>query len=81
MTAAEGYVWFFPHWWTQDWYNNTGNTSCTPKQMKEVLAGCLVLQSAPLNPDPHAVVAGNLTVHNWTREYKKMLIGKSTVCI
>lgn len=75
MVAKEGYVWFFPHWWTLDFYKceQNINMSCTTSQIVEVIAGCLRLESAPLNPDKQAVVAGNLTVQEWTEEYTKRL--------
>ena len=38
---APTYVWIIPMWYNVGWWNNTVNSSCTPKIMMTVLNGTL----------------------------------------
>lgn len=80
MTAEEGYVWFLPTWFVEDWYdtdrfNALGtkeNIPCNTSEMIQALNGHLSLQHAYFAPDEAMMeVVENITVGQWKEQYQQ----------
>ncbi|KAK0061791.1 venus kinase receptor [Biomphalaria pfeifferi] len=85
MTAFEGYVWFLPSWYAQDWknvdyyngepnnheiYPHRENVPCKTSEVEHAAEGHFVLSKSFLAP-PGTVVAGGITVDEYKMKYAK----------
>ena len=77
MTAAEGYVWFLPAWFTHQWWqtdklyshkNFNENVPCTSAEMLEAVQAHFFFNTAFLGQSDSAIV-GNCTVRHWYETY------------
>ena len=77
MTGAEGYVWFLPYWFTQQWWDtdrhNEGQqdaerVSCTSLEMLSAVQSHFYLNTAFLGPE-NSYIVGNTTVGGWFTSY------------
>ena len=75
MTASEGYVWFLPAWFTQNWwlterYNEffSEGVPCTSAEMERAVQGHFFLNTAFLGHED-AVIVGDMTVREWANIY------------
>lgn len=89
MTAHEGYVWFLPSWYSNDWwdvdfFNSPPNLEdtrpqesvpCTTEQMEIAIQGHFFLDKTFPDPD-HTLVAGDITVGQYKEAYA-MRVGKA----
>ncbi|WAR11683.1 IGF1R-like protein, partial [Mya arenaria] len=91
MTAHEGYVWFLPAWYAEDWwdvdyYNSRPNPGdprpqehipCTTNNMEYAIDGHFVLQKTFTNPDNTPVVGG-IDIGQYKMFYAKR-VGKAAL--
>ncbi|KAG8189320.1 hypothetical protein JTE90_021827 [Oedothorax gibbosus] len=81
MTAANGYVWFLPLWFTSNWYDTDKVNSaakeefervdCTTKQMISAIDGHMSL-AYKFYADNDSIMQKGITVGEWLHEYKKI---------
>ena len=83
MTSRDGYVWFLPAWYTEDWWDvdyyngepeleerHQEHVECTSEQVRWAASGHLSLSHAIFDADD-ATVVGNITVKQWKEAYIK----------
>lgn len=85
MTAANGYVWFLPLWFTKNWYdtdkvNNAATeeferVDCTTEQMLSAIDGHMSL-AYKFYADKDKIMQKGKTVGQWLEEYKTMTKGQ-----
>ena len=89
MTAKEGYVWFLPAWYADDWwdvdyYNSPPShgdnrpqesTPCTTQNMEYAIDGHFILQKTFSDPDDTKVI-GDITIGQYKRLYARR-VGKA----
>lgn len=81
MTAANGYVWFLPLWFTSNWYDTDKVNSaakedfervdCTTEQMIMAIDGHMSL-AYKFYADTDSIMQKGITVGKWLDQYKKM---------
>lgn len=81
MTSQHGYVWFLPHWLSDNysWMNFEGtnhHSACSRQEMMEAIKGHFSLSSAVYGA-PDSVTVSNITVKHWKKLYMDRL--KATV--
>jgi hypothetical protein len=80
MTAAEGYVWFLPGWFTRHWWDTSrygigydgDGVPCTSSEMLSAVQSHFFLNTAYLGPESSYIV-GNTTVSDWYNAYNDRL--------
>jgi len=80
MTAEYGYVWFFPAWFTERWWDTDKHNAafpnekvpCTSAEMLSAIQGHFILTTAFLGEENSQIV-GNCTVRNWLEAYLEHL--------
>ena len=91
MTAHEGYVWFLPSWYSNDWWDvdyynsqpNLGDTRpqenipCTTENMEYAVNGHFILQKTFSDPD-NTTVIGGINISDYKTIYRQR-VGKA-VC-
>ncbi|KAK3086705.1 hypothetical protein FSP39_022204 [Pinctada imbricata] len=80
MTAHEGYVWFLPSWYSNNWWdvdlhnkqtqNKEDMIPCTTPMMKYAIDGHFML-SKTLYESPKTLVIGNITIGQFKVRYAK----------
>ncbi|CAL1269766.1 unnamed protein product [Larinioides sclopetarius] len=81
MTAANGYVWFLPRWFNQDWYDidnfqsdtpeDYEKVDCTTKEMVAAINGHMSLSYKYFGDADQRMQEGH-TVGDWLKEYDKI---------
>jgi len=80
MTAAYGYVWFLPAFFTDRWWDtdrhratsSTQNVPCTSAEMLSAIEGHFILTPGFLG-EKNSQIVGNCTVENWVKAYVERL--------
>ena len=89
MTARQGYVWFLPAWYADDWwdvdyYNSPPSHGdprpqesipCTTQNMEYAIDGHFILQKTFSDPDDTRVI-GDITIGQFKRMYARR-VGKA----
>lgn len=81
MTAANGYLWFLPSWFDENWYDTekwnrqnsaTESVPCSKAEMIEAINGHMSL-SYKFFADNDSITQDHITVAEWHRIYRENL--------
>ena len=74
MTGYQGYVWFFPRWYSDDWYEAEKGPAinCTTEQMLYGLQGHMTL-SYKYFADDSRMMPENISVGEWRQRYTERI--------
>ena len=54
------YVWVLPGWYSEKWWENTGDTSCTKHEVKKAAGNYLATRPLPLGGSSISTIAGKV---------------------
>ncbi|UYV71435.1 Vkr [Cordylochernes scorpioides] len=82
MTAAEGYQWILPAWYSNEWYNKKVdeinlNHSCSPSDIGKFGEGYLTAEYKYFT-DNDTIVQNNITFASWLEKYTLSVTSRAT---
>lgn len=78
MTATDGYVWFLPSWFPENWFdtdnlnkekNATEKVPCTTEEMIRAINGHMSL-AYKYYGDDNSIMQENISIKEWREKYR-----------